>query len=237
MQRMKILSTLAFLIAATAAGCNTPTTGAEGNIAFTPLDCGRFGGCDFADRVGVGGLLNVHISGLEGFSTAGLELDSSDPEVMEVLPVGDVGGQPTWSIRGIAPGTAGLLAVDANLEVFDFIDVDIVQPDRLIMQNFIGEAVGPTFDTPGYDEHWLVNANERAVFYVAPSLGEDSPVMGVYEYAPVVDVGLTEMVNDPDVLSEGQLDITPTTPGAYEVVFNDNYGNSIIALIDVQDTL
>ena len=144
---MKITTPLATLVALSLAGlvgCDISTTGAEGKIAFTPDECGRFGGCNFADHVGVGGSLFVHVSGLEGFSTVGIDVISGDPAIMQVTPTADIGGQATWEIFGVTPGTASLIAVDADGATVDYIDVQVVVPDRLILQNPIGQAVGPS---------------------------------------------------------------------------------------------
>ena len=237
MQRMKTFTILAFLGASLAVGCNVSTTGNEGKVAFTPRDCGlALSGCDFSAGIGIGGVLNVQISGLGGFATAGVNLESSDLEVLDVAPTSDVDGEATWSLNGLNPGTARLMAIDGDGIVADYIDVDVVQPDRLTLLP-LGNAVGPTFENPDFDEVWQINANERVVFQATPVIGVDSPVMGRYEYAAVLDEAMLEMVDAQDLLSQGRLDFTPTAPGSYSVIFNDNFGNGVIALIEVADTL
>ena len=238
MQRMKTLLTVAFLGASLTAGCNVSTTGAEGNVAFTPEECGR-SGCDFADGIGVGGVLNVQIGGLDGFSTVGINLESSNPETLQVAIVGDVGGEPTWSLTGLGIGPSRLMAVDLDGIVADYIDVDVVQPDGLTLVP-LGEAVGPTFDNPDFDEVWSINNNQQVIFQVTPVVGIDAatttPVMGRYEYGHVIDGAMLEMVENEDQLVDGRLYFTPTADGPYVVTFSDNYGNSLTALIEVAAT-
>jgi len=91
-QSYRFCAIIALAAMALAAGCNTSTEGARGNVDFTPDECGRAGGCNFADTLGVGGITNVQIMGIEGFSTAGLDLASDNLEVLAVTPIADVGG-------------------------------------------------------------------------------------------------------------------------------------------------
>lgn len=237
MQRLTHVSCIAVLASVLAMGCDVSTTGNQGAIAFTPDECGHFAGCNFANPIGVGGSLLAHISGIDGVSTVGIDLEASDPQILAVSPTGDIGGQPTWQLVGLAEGPVSILAVDAERQVVDFIDVSVVLPGKLMMENMLGEAVGPTADAPGFDERWIVNTNERAVFYVVAAQEDETPVLGQYGYTYAVDPGLMGDVTDPDSLSLGRLDITPTTPGQYSVVFESNAGHSIAVLIDVQDTL
>lgn len=235
MQRIKNVSILALLGASLAVGCNVTTEGNEGNVSFTPDECGRVGGCDFADGIGVGGVLSVNISGLEGFSTVGIDLESSDPEVLQVEPTGDINGEPTWNLIGLGAGTSRLMALDADRVVADYIDVEIIQPDRLMLVP-VGEAVGPTLDNPDYDEVWQINNNQRVVFHATPVQGIDTPIMGRYEYVHDLDEAMEEMVDAQDLLASGQLDFTPTADGEYTVFFGDNFGNGVLALIVVAAT-
>src|SRR5687768_10198273 len=87
---------LATLLVAT--GCNTTTTGANEQIGFTPINCGALAGCAFADSIATGGVIAVHIDGLDGTSTVGVDLASRDLELMTVAAVADFGGEPTWEI-------------------------------------------------------------------------------------------------------------------------------------------
>lgn len=236
MKRITQLSTIALFAASLAVGCNTTTPGEQGNVLFTPDECGRLGGCNFADSIGVGGLVNVQIAGADGFSTAGIELESSDESVLLVTAIADVNGQPTWELFGVGSGTAGLLAVDGDRNAVDSIDVAVVQPTKLTMVNFIGDAVGPLTDSPDFDETWEVNLGQRVVFHTTPVNELDNPIMGRYVYDAAVDPGLTADINDTELLGAGQLDVTPTAPGPYEVVFTDDVGNTISMLLDVIET-
>ena len=92
-----------------AVGCNTSQEGANGNVLFTPDQCGRLDGCDFADSIGVGGTIQVHIQGIDGFSTAGVTLASNDEDVLYIQAIGDVGGKPTWEATGTGAGVDPLI--------------------------------------------------------------------------------------------------------------------------------
>src|SRR5687768_2382503 len=78
---MRSLAGLA-LVSLAAVGCNVTQEGAVGTVLFTPHDCGRAGGCDFRDSIGAGGQILVWIEGNDGVSTVGLDLVSSDPNVL-----------------------------------------------------------------------------------------------------------------------------------------------------------
>ena len=184
MHRLGLLLSLGFVLAA---GCNTSQEGAEGHILFTPDECGRIGGCDFEDSIGVGGAIHVNISGIDGFSTAGVTLESNDTAVLDVTAIGDVGGRPTWEVIGTGAGVARIVAYDASDVEVDFLEVGVQELSGLILENFIGDAVGPTSD-PDFDEIWSVNADQNTSFYVVPVIGSAGvPTMGVYEYIAVVD--------------------------------------------------
>lgn len=234
MQRIKMMVSMALLTtAALVAGCNVSASGAEGNVLFTPDECGRYTGCDFEDSVGVGGTLHVHISGLDGFSTAGVTLDSDAPEVLTVEPLADVSGRPTWQLYGVSPGVARLLALDQDGYEVDLLEVAVQELSGLILQNVLGNAVGPTYDTE-YDEHWIANADERVVFDVTPVIGENVPTMGVYEYTPYIeDEEFDAYIGDVYGLDQGRLDFTAPA-GQYGVIFENKAGHSLSVLIDVQ---
>jgi hypothetical protein len=218
---------LALVLAA--AACNTSQEGAEGNILFTPDECGRVGGCNFEDSIGVGGTINVNIMGLDGFSTAGVTLEVDDPGVLTVIPVGDVGGRPTWELQGIAPGVATLYAYDADDARADFIEIGVQELSGLTLENFVGDAVGPA-DDAGYDEVWTVNADQAVSFFVTPTIGDGIPTMGRYTYVATVDSALVPYLMQMDRLEEGYL-YFDAPAGAYEVSFDDGYGHYIDVLL------
>lgn len=236
MRQITQSSMLALFSITIAFGCNTTTKGEQGNVLFTPDECGRVGGCDFDDNIGVGGVLNVQIAGAEGFSTIGIELESSDPGILSVTPIADMNGQRTWELAGVGPGTVGLLAVDDERNAVDSIDVNVIQPTKLTIMNVIGDAVGPLTDSPDFDETWQVNLEQRVVFHVAPVDEAEGHLMGRYLYDTMHDPGLSADINDVEILRAGRLDVTPTAPGPYEVVFVDDYGNGISMLLDVLST-
>ena len=232
------LGTVTFLTLAMAlaTGCNTSTEGAAGNVLFTPDDCGRVGGCDFGDALGVGGTAQVQISGVGDFSTAGIDLASDAPEILQVTKIPDVAGRPAWEIFGTGEGIAHLAAVDPGGVEVDFIEFDVLQPARLTVEVFSGNAVGP-FDDPNYDERWTVNANEQNIFLLTPLASDDEPIMGVYQYVPFVEVAeFDDYINNTDNLNRGTLDFTAPA-GNYGLQFSvpdSNINYSI--LIEVAQT-
>src|SRR3972149_4908263 len=101
MNRVCLVSLLGLL---GAVGCNESTSGAQGNILYTPDQCDVVGsGCTFDDSVVVGGNLIVHITGQNGVSTAGVDLGTDNPNVFTVTAVQDVGGQPAPENHGTSP--------------------------------------------------------------------------------------------------------------------------------------
>lgn len=219
---------------ALAAGCNQTTEGAEGKIAFTPDDCGRVGGCDFDDSIGVGGVVDVNIQGIDGFSTAGLDLATSDPSVLTVVAIGDVGGRPTWELTGVGAGVARIYAIDRDDAELDFIEVGVQELSGLTFENFVGDAVGPTVEA-GVDEAWTVNANQNVSFYVTPVVGAGVPTMGRYEYVATIDQGIEDGLLEGADLGSGYLYFN-ALPDDYLVSFDDSFGHSIDVMLHVVAT-
>jgi hypothetical protein len=211
------------LTALTAIACNVSTDGANGNVTFTPTDCGRIG-CDFDNSMGVGGTIQVQIAGIEGVSTAGADLISDDPSLLSVTAV----GQPTWELQSLAPGVARLTVLDSQGADLDFLEVPMQELTGLIGTNILGDAVGPS-DDASFDEVWTVNADEAVSFQVTPVIGIDSPTMGKYVYTATVDAGLEAGLIDTN-LSEGYL-YFEVPAGQYTASFEDDFGHFIDMLI------
>lgn len=226
----QLLVPTALLAALAAPGCNTSTEGANGNIVFTPMNCGRLG-CDFDDSIGVGGRLEVTIEGTEGVSTAGVTLDVDDPAVLSVTSIPDVGGRPAWELQGEGAGVAEILAIDADGFELDFLQVGVQELSGLAMTNVLGDAVGPDTDLD-FDEVWTVNADEAVSFQVTPLIGDGVPTMGVYTYTATIDAGMEVGLLDDD-LSQGYLYFN-VPEGDYVVSFEDDYGNFLDVLIVAQ---
>ncbi len=219
-------------LALLAVGCNTSKTGANGNIRFTPQNCGLVSGCDFADSVGVGGIIDVQIAGIDGFSTAGVTLASDDPSVLTLDPVADVGGKPTWAAVGQSAGVARITAYDVNQVEVDFLEVGVQELSGLGLDNFVGDAVGPTSDA-SYDEIWQVNADQNTSFYVLPLIGDAAPTMGRYTYTATID----SVLNDGQVAGSDPANgyIYFNVPaGDYPVTFENDYDPSLAIDVLIQ---
>ncbi len=171
----------------TTAACNEPREGANGNLEFTPQNCGQVLSCDFDDSIGTYGSINITIDGLNGTPTAGLVLESSDPGVFSVQLGDDISGEPSWEIYAVGAGVGELVAFNANTEV-DFIEIPVQTTQFLGLENLVGDAVGPTVEA-GYDEAWTVNAGEDVSFIVRGMIAEDAVTMGRFSVETVLDAG------------------------------------------------
>jgi hypothetical protein len=223
---------VAFVLAACAgaAACNVSEEGAEGNVIYTPDECGRLEGCDFADSIAVGGTIEVNIRGAEGVSTAGLDLVSSDIAVLTVTAIPDV-GQPTWELTAVAAGVANLLAIDQAENTVDFIEVAVQELSGLRLDNLVGDAVGPTSDET-YDEIWSVNAGQDVSFYVTPLVGAD-PIMGLLQYNVTIDETLeNSMLEGADIVGGYYYFNAPA--GQYVLNITADNGVPLDVLFDVQ---
>lgn len=183
--KLSIVCTLAAV--ALAAACNTPREGAYGNVRFTPRECGQVGGCDFDDSIGVGGTISVTISGIAGFSTAGVDLRSDDPDLLAVTRRADLGGQPAWDLTSLASGVAGLRAVRDG-ETVDLLEIPMQEVQYLTMVPFVGDIVGPT-EEEGYDEAFTVNADQAVSWFVRPAIAGGATTMGRFAFETVLDAG------------------------------------------------
>ncbi len=221
---------IALAAAATMAACNTSTEGAQGNIAFTPTECGLIG-CNLDDSIGVGGKILLHIRGLEDVSTVGATLVSEDPSLLSVVAVPDVAGQPTWELQALAAGVPTISVLDETQALLDFVEIPTQDLTGIIAENLVGDAVGPSSDA-SYDEIWTVNANQAVSFQMRPVIGIDVPTMGTYQYTATVDIGIENGLIDDDV-SGGYLYFN-VPAGQYPVSFENDYGQRIDILIDAQ---
>jgi hypothetical protein len=198
-------------------GCNTSQEGVYDNIAFTPRDCGAWNtGCNFDDSVGVGGLVNVTISGIDNFPTAGVTLGSDDVSVLDVAPTSDIGGRPAWELFGVAEGVARLEAYDADDVLVDFIEVGVQALTGLVFDDWHGDAIAT--DPGDYDEAWIVQAGEDTSFYVIPTIGDEARTMGRYEYEAFLDAEMSSNLLMSADLGEGYLAFN-VPEGDYEVSF------------------
>ena len=221
---------IALTAVATLAACNTSTEGAHGNIAFTPTQCGLIS-CTLDDSIGVGGTIQMHIAGLEGVSTVGATLVSDAPDLLSVVAVADLGGQPTWELQALAAGVPTVTVYTQGQEVLDFVEIPTQALTSIIANNIIGNAVGPA-DDPSYDEVWTVNADEAVSFQMTPVIGQGVPTMGKYVYTATMDQGLEDALLDAN-LSEGYLYFN-VPPGKYQATFENGWGQAINLLIDAQ---
>jgi hypothetical protein len=165
-------------------------------------------------------MIHIQIAGLEGFSTIGVDLASDDLSVLELSPMGDIGGRPTWTAVGISPGVARVAALKDGVEV-DFVEVGVQAVTALGLDNFVGNAVGPTSDAD-FDEIWQVNGAENTSFYVLPLVGESAPTMGRYTYTTTLDAGLAQGLVEGGDLEAGYLYFN-VPEGQYTVSFESDY--------------
>ena len=202
---MRARGTIAALALLALAACDQSSAGDEGRIDFLPHSCGRIG-CDFADGVGVGGRVGLHIRRVDGESVIGLEVRSLDPGVLAVTPVPDVAGQPTWEIAAVRAGVATIEVFESDVEgetVFDRLEVVTEELTGIGLVKFIGEADGPE---PGedVDEVWTIAAGEPISFRVTPFIGDRVAIMGRYQYEVEIDAVIRNELIDSE-LSDGRL--------------------------------
>lgn len=175
------------LAAATVAGCNEGQSGANDLVSFTPRNCGNeLLGCSFDKRLALWADTDVQIEGIDGFSTAGIDLASADPALLTVTKVPDVGGRPTWSLHAAGVGLARLSAVDSNGDEVDYTGVEIRQAQSLTLTKVLGEAVGPSFE--GGAETWTVNAGQPVSFQ-ARMVADGQEMIGRIGYTLTVPSG------------------------------------------------
>jgi hypothetical protein len=187
MRSLPILASL-FLVA-----CNTAQTGANERIAFRPENCGQPAeGCDLRDSMGVYGRINMTIDGLNGQSTAGLELASRDTQRLTVAPGPDIGGQPSWELTALAAGVVQVAAIDGAGTEIDFVEVPIQEVLALTLEPYTTNIVGPA-EEQGYDEAYTVNADEPVAWNVRPLIDGDVTTMGRFTFETVTITG------EPDV--------------------------------------
>jgi hypothetical protein len=214
-----------------AAACNTSQTGANGNVEFTPTQCGQIGGCDFEDSIGVGGVINVTLNGLDGFSTAGLDLASRDPSLMDVRPGEDVGGEPSWEVQSLGAGVVELAALDRDGNEVDFIEVPMQEDTRLTMEPVAGDIVGPVAEGD-IDEAFQVNADALVSWSIRPVIAGDVTTMGRYQFQSTEAIDLSAYETESSDRANGYLYLQLPI-GDYPIVFElaDNADIFVTAII------
>ncbi len=219
--QFRIYSSL--LLAALALGaCNTSSDGAKGNIAFTPDDCG-YPGCSFSESIAVGTTISLQIAGLEGVSTAGATLSSSDTNILTVMPIAD-NGQPTWQVAGKASGNARLIVETSESKALDFIDVTVETSAGLTATKILGDAVGPTLVQAPNAEKWIINADQAVSFQIAPVSRSGERIMGKQSYAVVLAPEIESALLQGNTAT-GYLYFTAPAAGEYDVTVTDTAGN------------
>lgn len=210
MARSAVMSAVRFACVVCAAiGCGGES--GEPVVEFAPISCGRIG-CDFDQRIGVGGVIGVQIRLAGGASVVGLEVRSRQPAILGAVQVADVAGQPTWELEAISPGVAVLEAVDPadgegdDEEILDTFEVEVAAVDRIGLVNFIGDAAGPDA-AEGYDELWTVPAGLPVSFRVTPFI-DGASTMGRYTYQVELDPAIFNGLID-SVVDEGRLHFIP----------------------------
>ena len=217
---------LALTALLSAAACNSSTEGAFGNVAFTPLECGRVL-CTLDESVGVGGTINLRIAGLKGMTTVAATVSSEEVDLVSVFPVADQ-DQPTWEIEALGPGTAIINVHGVDSQLMDFVELSIREPAYLSAKNILGDAVGPS-DNPNYDEVWIVNADQEVSFQMTAINSDDQPLMGKFSFDATLDIGLENGLLDTD-LGRGYLHFN-VPAGDYLATFKEVHGREIRMLI------
>jgi hypothetical protein len=187
------MRSLSCLAALAVAACNTPQSGVNDRIDFTPTQCGAVSGCAFDDGIGKGGVISVQISGIGAQPTAGLDLASRHPNIMTVARRADIGNAPAWDLTGLAQGFADLAAVDTDGVEIDHIQVEIHELRRLTMIGFVGDIVETS--APDFDEAFIVNADQQVSWLIRPVAPLDHVPMGRFTYETVGDLGAFELEN------------------------------------------
>jgi hypothetical protein len=183
-----VAGALAVVTTGALAACNEGQQGANGRIEFTPLDCGNLLlGCSFDRSLALWADVDVQIAGIDGFSSAGLDLASADPSVLVVQPIADEAGRPTWGLHGAGEGVARLAAIDAGGNEVDFTEIAVRAAERLTLTRVLGEAIGPTIE--GGAQTWTVNAEQPVSFQARMLVDESAELIGRMEYTVTVPVG------------------------------------------------
>jgi hypothetical protein len=175
------------LVAASLAACNEGREGANGRVEFTPLNCGNaLLGCSFDRSLALWADADVQIAGIDGFSTAGLDLRSDDPGVLAVQKLPDQGGRPTWGLHGAGEGVARLQAFDGSGTV-DFTEIAVRPAARLTLEKVLGNAVGPTIE--GGAEVFTVNAGEPVSLQARMVVDASAELIGRIAYTVTLPQG------------------------------------------------
>lgn len=219
---MRTLGLIAVSAVLFTAACNTSSDGDQGNVSFTPTECGRIGGCDFEDSIGVGGTLAVQIDGLDGTPTAGLDVISDDPTRVTAMPTGNIAGKPAWLLVGVSAGAARLIAVDRDQSEVDSLTVGVQELTGMVLDDFIGDAVQTTASAD-VDETWRVVANADTSFYVVPTIGASVPTMGRFTYTATLDTEVSNGLLTSADVANGYLAFN-VPAGTYVVTFVNNLG-------------
>lgn len=207
--------------------CNTPSSGENDRLEFTPTECGNpLLGCDLGSGVVVGGSLEVEVRGVGAVTTDGVTLVSATPTVLAVVDIADV-GVPTWELRAVAAGTATLSAVDAGGVEVDTLTFTVAAPERLAMVKLAGNATGPT-DEAGVDEAWQVDAGGLVSFQAAPMRGS-ARLIGRLDYTLTVPPGST-LLETEQSNSDPTIGYLYVQPAAGDYTFTFSAGNPALSV-------
>jgi hypothetical protein len=204
-----------FTLAALA--CNSPTTGDQGALTFTPTRCGNpLLGCDFASGLATGAAIDVQVHAVDGSPIDGLVLESSANLTIE--DVADPDGIPTWSVTATTPGSGMLRGVDAQGGVLDALGFAVHDAERLGFHKLVGTATGPATEA-GVDEAWTVPAGQLVSFQVVPFAGEDR-LMGRLRYGMTGNLELLATLQSGADTASGYLYVQPPA-GDHQVIFDN----------------
>lgn len=175
------------------AGCDKSTDGALGRVQFTPEHCGiPFGiGCSFDRHLTSGATVEIYVEGKDGFSSAGLDLESRTPTNLSLEVIPDLDGRPAWRLLGEAPGRAEIAVVDRDGLEVDFLRFDVRAPRYRVFQSDGGTATRDSSTAMGFDASWRVATNVDIV--VRPYDDSGDQMMGILELQAELSSGWSEV--------------------------------------------
>ena len=206
MKRIQMLSIICFPLVA----CDISSTGDNGELNFTPTECGVSLGCDFDDSIAVGGTLHVTVDG--GADT--YQLDSSDNDVVRIT--GDVRSN-RWELLGVGIGRADLIAYDDSGEAIDWLTVEVDAVDTLAFDRQWGTVTEHAGDGE-FDVIYTLKAGEEVGFDIRP-MYRRTELMGHMQFVSAITPELNSALDYRADLARGELSFRTFSVGEHAVSF------------------